>query len=432
MLSLHRRLAGAVLLVLSLNGCNPEAGGRSDVVWISATRAIHPTAVDLVPSRGTLLIGSYRDGSVWESVPRPGTLARIRIPTAGRGLRQAIRLKVDEPRDRLWILGHGMLHLHRLSTGLSIRSLPVPARRLWAASCLPDLAIDRDGRPVISDTDELRLLVVGGEAESLEEQPLLGVPGGLHGGLSALAFTPDMRFLLAASAQSGALLRVDPRGVDVTVVSRPGTFPGACGMALTRHPERDEWMLHVSGGFHENLYAATLARDFSRLVRGPTQRRIGGTPVGLALVGSDLVISVSQLKQHADFGGDMRPFPRTWLRIERGSGLSSMSDLLECSVVTHGAPSNTDTRDDSRTSQRGCREARLARLGLALRTAELSARQMQATRRLRYRCIISARMRRARRMHLSISSLVGRRTMTWLEDVSPRFISCSRSGTAPF
>ena len=179
---------------------------------------------------------------------------------------QVLRIALDEPRRLLWVLGEDVLFAYRLPLGanppLLIARLAVPFSRVHPKSCLPDLALDAQGAVYASSTHSPTIVVVRPERYRAQARLVrFEARGAPPWSLSALAFTPEGRYLLAADAATGTLWRVDRDSFEAQAVRGTGELYGACGLA---------WLgprtLAIARGFEKGVSVLEISEDYLQVV----------------------------------------------------------------------------------------------------------------------------------------------------------------------
>jgi hypothetical protein len=249
------KILSLMAVSLLLAGCEPAQR--------TVPTLLHPTALVEWRAGGGFLGASYSDSTV-HFIDRGGTRSH---PWAGdpSGRRlNVLRLALDERRGLLWAVGNDYVSVFRLPLGghppRLLARVGVPFSRVHPKICLPDIALDRDGRAYVTSTHGATITMVepsGGRpmVQSLRFPPYGPQPWSL----SALSFTPDGRFLLAADAATGTLWRIDLREFRAQRIEGGGELRGACGFA---------WLgagsVLVSHGFDRGLSLLELSPDYLR------------------------------------------------------------------------------------------------------------------------------------------------------------------------
>jgi hypothetical protein len=127
--------------------------------------------------------------------------------------RDALRLRADAPRNRLWVLALDEVRVYdtaRMSKRL-IRKIALPSWSVagFRAVCMPDMALDAAGAAVISSNAQARLLRISGDNFALTDHAISFHEGGQRdSGFGALAFAADGT-LYARTTPGGLLWKID-------------------------------------------------------------------------------------------------------------------------------------------------------------------------------------------------------------------------------
>jgi hypothetical protein len=281
---------------------------------------VYPSGVDYSHRHKVFYVGSHHDGSI-QTVDWRGRSALFRPG----GREQALRVKVDDARGRLWMLDYEALYLYSLPEGRLIHRVAASGP---LAAPLADMALDREGNAYVGSG--MRGLVYRVDVERLALEPWLKLDTLAGPSALAVAVSPDGQRLVLAESRSGRFWKVEVR---------------------TRKPERlelSEPLSHVASliwdeaarGNGPVLYAALgNANSISRIeldsgfkygsVRRFTRGALEG-PFALTLAEGALYAAASQLAHHPDYGGDGRPLlPFRLVRINGAPQGALHKDLRE-------------------------------------------------------------------------------------------------------
>lgn len=287
---------GAVLLfglMLALEGCEDKKG-----YWVLGdpeSPTVYPSAVAYWESEKALLVGSHENGAI-TVVPLDPTRkpAVWRQPLADHGHR-AIRLAVDDARGRLWVLDHGAVYIYDLNNKELIKRVIFLATKTSQASCLPDMALDRQGNAFISDNTRPFIYRIGSGsleiAQWLADERLSPFP---DSGISAMAIGQDGKSLFAVNGFSGEFWRLDLETRSMHRLAIPANaLRGACGLVI-RNLVKDSdhangHTFYVAMGFSEGIArldwkgdddkGAVSMCDGSFIVRTPTSLTVAGDTI---------------------------------------------------------------------------------------------------------------------------------------------------------
>lgn len=297
-------LAGLAVL-LAVAGCTAEPR------WALGDTAAWPTALDYWPEARAFVVGSYHDGTLYR-VPGDGGRAVVLVPGGRPGAhRRALRVRVDGARGRLWVLDEDALHLYRLPAMEHARRFDLAAGHATREGCLPDLALHRASGIVyasVTGATPIYRIDVSASGPAVAAMTLQGPAGADPRGITALAVDEHANALYAASAESGALWRVDLEdGAAMRLPAPP--VRGACGLAIMPREARpygerphDALRLYVTTGFGDAVVRIALSPDLRR----GTSARVAPfmsveTPVSVVAFGRYLVVAASQLARYPDF-----------------------------------------------------------------------------------------------------------------------------------
>jgi hypothetical protein len=310
-----RPLIAAIGWIAILSGCNvPDR-------WMLASYDAYPTALDYWREERLLLAGSYEDGIV-HALRHDGIPASrpFLVPDA-HGPRRALRLRVDNLRDRLWILDTDGAYVYTLHDRRLVAKIPLPHAALSPSHCLPDMALDeKAGSAYVSDPLRPLLHVIepGREEKSYHVRTIELQSSNERAaeGLSALAALPGETTLIAGSAASGAVWRVDPTmgNVEHIALPRGKTLAGICAMsALTleathAHRSLQDYHVFLTTAQRSAVFRLHLTRRFGAVaVKQVAPSMDLADPLGVVVMNGYLVVSGSQLSRHPHFGGQGDP-----------------------------------------------------------------------------------------------------------------------------
>lgn len=310
--------AGAILAVAaalaSLPACNSQ--GR----WTLGSPTFFPAALDYWHEQGAFLAGSYHDGSVQRLGAGSARGTGLFLDKRSDGRERALRLKVDAVRDRLWVLDAGGVFVYSLSGRKLLQRIALPRADLSKENCLPDIVLDAGtGTAYVSDNRRPAVYAIAWAADGhgLEKTEIAvrfaaGAKQG--GGFSALALTENPPALIAGSAASGALWRIDlAEATAHAIEASPAPLKGICGMSTIARSDRlyayaQSPLVYATTGFRQQVVRILLTRDLRRASTAQIAPFMPvDTPIGLVAFASNIVVAGSQLRHHADFGGDRDP-----------------------------------------------------------------------------------------------------------------------------
>jgi len=200
-------------------------GGDQPVVALKDIA--YPTGIDYWPAQKKVLFADFGGGiySIQEDGTRIAQLMTVRESDCSR----ATRLRVDEARNRLWIMSAAAICVYNLQSLQLMRHLPVgDMSRYRLANGLTDLALDALGNAYAIDTgiaptiyrieSATFAVVMWNKAAPPRDA---GVYTPRYFPLNALAVTPQGKHLLYVNAYSGTLHVMDTTGKQHSTVSLP-------------------------------------------------------------------------------------------------------------------------------------------------------------------------------------------------------------------
>ena len=308
--------AGASLaLALVLGGCGAD---HSDTAVVDLQDKAYPTGIDHWPEKRAVIFGDFggRIYSIREDGTRVTQLMDIRETDCAR----VTRLRVDEARNRLWVMSASGICVYDLQTLNLTRHLPVGELSHYRlANGLTDIALDSQGNayaidtgidPVVYRIESATFAVAVWNKVTPPSSP--GVYSPRHFPLNAVAVTPQGGHLLYVNAYSGTLHVLDIASKQLSTVSMPHTLFAV--NTLVAAPSTTS-----AGGI--DLYAVS-ARNNSVTVVGmdgdlkTARSRVYATkyldnPWAGAWVRGSVFVTNSQLLGHPEISGDRdkpRPF----------------------------------------------------------------------------------------------------------------------------
>ncbi len=190
--------------------------------------ATYPEGIARDGRTGRLYVGSDGDGSI-QAVDGP--VAWEWQPTGTDGRTEALGLKVDEARDRLWLVDGAAVYVYQIANHQLLKKVLLSSVVTTDNPGLNDLAIDSDGSAYVTDSFNPFLLKVDGKSfEMTVFRDLTGiVPYGQQNNfpynLNGIAFSPDHQSLVSVKTNEGTLWRINlaDRSVNQIALSEPLT-----------------------------------------------------------------------------------------------------------------------------------------------------------------------------------------------------------------
>jgi hypothetical protein len=153
-----------------------------------------------------------------------------------RSGQQALRVKADAARNRLWVLGLQDVFVYDINAKQAIKRIALPAWSVAGIQCPPDMILDSSGSALISSNAEPRLWKIDAENFSVKEHAirLLGKEN-WETGFGALAFAADGS-LYALSSFAGSLWRIELAKSSANETKLSERVPKACVLQTPREP----------------------------------------------------------------------------------------------------------------------------------------------------------------------------------------------------
>lgn len=192
-----------------------------------------PAAYDVRTDR--MIVGTLHGDVSRIAAPGNGTRGDAERLHRSHG-NSILRVRLDAPRQRLWILDIGNVHVFDLAKNRLIRSIALPN---WfytghGANCLPDLQLDPHGAAFVSDNIQPKLWRIDADNYSVYERSVgLDSQRGVDVGFSALAIG-EGGVMFAAMAAPGTLWRVDTDSFRAERIQLSAPIQGACALETQR------------------------------------------------------------------------------------------------------------------------------------------------------------------------------------------------------
>jgi hypothetical protein len=140
------------------------------------------------------------------------------LETYGEDERDAIRIKTDPARGRLWLLGIEHVRVYDTVTKKLIRQIALPGWSVLRFACVPNLALDRSGSAFVSSNVQAKLWRIDANSFEVKEHEI-----SLRGreewdtGFGALAFARDGT-LYALTSSLGSVWKIDVAKASASMV----------------------------------------------------------------------------------------------------------------------------------------------------------------------------------------------------------------------
>ncbi len=149
--------------------------------------------------------------------------------TGSKEHRDALRVKPDATRDRLWVLDLEFVDVYDKRTDTLIQRIALPPWTVANFVCPPDIAFDRTGTAYISHNVEPKLWQIDPDTFQLKEHRLrLLQRESLDIGLTRLRFSADGT-LFAGASLGGLQWRIDLESATGQLVDVLGSVADECG-----------------------------------------------------------------------------------------------------------------------------------------------------------------------------------------------------------
>lgn len=161
------------------------------------------------------------------------------LPEAyGIGERDALRIKTDTARSRLWVLGLDNVRVYDTAKKSLIRKITLPNWSTARFVCPPDMALDPSGSALVSSNAQSRLARIDASSFELTEYEIrLHEREQWDTGFGALVFGKDGA-LFAVTSSAGSLWKVDLGRASARMVALDTPLLNAC--TLTAASEGDQ------------------------------------------------------------------------------------------------------------------------------------------------------------------------------------------------
>jgi hypothetical protein len=178
--------------------------------------------------------GNGKDPAELSTAARPALVDPVALKTYGVDPREAIRVRLDTPRARLWVLGLDAVRVYDTVTKKSIRQVELPGWSVFDADCMPDLVVDASGSAFVSSNVVPQLWRIDGDSFEVGAREIT-----LRGrekwdtGFAALAFTKDGA-LYALTSTANSLWNIDFTRASAEMIDAYGPGTSRCS-AVYRH-----------------------------------------------------------------------------------------------------------------------------------------------------------------------------------------------------
>lgn len=307
-------IAGVSLaLALAFGGCSDDVGGKS---LIDLQGPAYPTGIDHWQSKRALIFGDF-GGSIYSIREHGGRVTRL-MDIRDSDCARVTRIRVDETRNRLWVMSASGICVYDLQSLRLTRHLPLGAMNPYRpANPLTDIALDTHGNayaidagidPVVYRVESATL--AGAMWNKVAPPDAASVYSPRHFPLNAIAVAPQGGHVMYVDAYSGTLHVLDltgdrhstvslPRplyGVSALVAAPSATSTGSLDVYAISAGNNSITVLGIDGGLQTGRARVYATKHLDNPLAGTWVR-------------GSLFVTNSQLLQHPDLNGD-RAIPR--------------------------------------------------------------------------------------------------------------------------
>ena len=255
---------------------------------------VFPEGIALGPDGETFYVGSASTGAIYRGTVGSGEVATL-VPGGEAAPFTTLGLAVDD-QNRLWVAGGGSGAIRRYDagTGEAIDTLQTPEAE---NVLLNDVAVAPNGDAYVTDSFRPVLFRVASGSDEVESWLDFGGTAFEYqeGGPNAngLVVTPDGRYVLVVSMNTGRLFRIDTESRELVEVELEGDpLTGADGLVL------DGRTLYAVQQPSNQVSVVELAEDFaSGTVASTIQDESLMAPATAALAGDRLLVVNTQFDQ---------------------------------------------------------------------------------------------------------------------------------------
>jgi len=310
------RVAGASLaLALALGGCSPDGGDRS---VIDLQDKAYPTGIDHWPAKSAVVFGDF-GGSIY-SIREDGTGVAKLMDIREIDCARVIRVRVDEARNRLWVMSASGICVYDLQSLRLARHVPVGDMSHYRlANALTDIALDSQGNayaidsgidPVVYRIESATFAVATWNKESPPSGPRVYSPR--HFPLNAVAVTPQGGHLVYVNAYSGTLHVLDVTSRQHSTVSMPRTLYAVNALVAAPSATSTGGIdLYVVSARNDSITVVEIDSDLKSARSGVYATKYLDNPLAGTWVRGSVFVTNSQLLRHPEVSGDRgkpRPF----------------------------------------------------------------------------------------------------------------------------
>ena len=255
--------------------------------------ALYPESIALDARDGALYVGSNRDGSV----QRVKSGVAHAYQAAGRdGREEALGVKVDDARDRLWVVSPSAVYVYKMKSDQLLAKVELASIIQVPNPGLNDLVIDGEGNAYVAESFHPLLLKIDGrDFRATKFRDLSAIPYGTQGdfkyNLNGIILARDGKSLIAVKTNEGTLWRIRLDSDAVTPIALTEPLTKGDGLVWG---ERD--VLYAIRNFENKISKVDFSKgsdDQARAVTSWTSPELA-VPTSAAYVAGKLIVVNSQ------------------------------------------------------------------------------------------------------------------------------------------
>lgn len=271
----------------------------------------YPTGIDYWVKHKLLLFSDYA-GAVY-SMHEDGTRVAKLLDVRAHDCAHTLRVRVDDARNRLWVLGAAGICVFDLQKLSLLRHMPLGGMSDYRlASELSDIAIDTEGNayvieaaidPVLYQVESAAFTVTVLSRTASPQGPPIYTPRGHP--LNAITVTPDGKRVLYVDAYAGTLIAIDLATRQRTKVAMPHQLYAVNGLVATPRALSTEGTdLYVVSAGNNAVSVVSVDDDFkSAHIRVQATRHLE-QPLSAKWVHGTLWVTNSQILRRLEINGD--------------------------------------------------------------------------------------------------------------------------------
>lgn len=300
-----------LLACLPLTACKPGEPGVPDM-------HAYPVSVAYWKRPDRFLVGTFQGGALHSVSVTDAEVTLANPASMPSGHRTALRLAIDEARNRLWVLDFDAAYVYGLSPegsriGPLLGRIPVGVdSRIRKGSCFPDMVLDEAGHALVSSNLRSTLAQITLEPGPNPRVSVRHIELKVTDrdrrhftGITAMALLTEENALVVADARTGTLWRVGRESWQATRMIVPGGVEGACALLpiAKGRGETNTRRLVLSRGFGGGLQVIELPVSGDRGHLGRTLAPADRLVFGLAHRDGIVVFPIGRLMERRDPSG---------------------------------------------------------------------------------------------------------------------------------